>query len=819
MQTIIDRVAAARSFVRSLNILLKFARLYGFEHTHTAAQFTAAWAELRNAIPPGDETGLLLGASGAQLLVNGAALEGVPAERSFAKLLSTAGVASIQFLPNVTQDDLARLVRAFPSSNSTSSVLAEQLKAAIAGTVGIRLNEVRFVAEDGATSEIRNAAALTAKALGADANQLKALLSDPQKLLQLIAAAEGSRGDAGALGGGNGGNSGAATAPGGSAAAAGHGGSVPASAHASSAATSLPVSSAGAGRGTSSLAAAPGDEEALTVLRLLARIGQASGSGEGTGPFQQELAKLPHQSRSILQDALATLAARAPNASANEPMLLRLAENLAIRFALDRYERGEVRVNAVREMLDRMSQEITGLRKVLGSHEEKMAQAGVAVESQADVLDRQFWAGVPESGKRGVLTSPDAYCVPPRNIRQYVQELLARDDQATATAILDNYSQTISHEDPAVRRRAAIGLSELAELYGLGDARAMEPAISRTGLQLSAEREAELQALISAAFVRLAQDATMRRHYHAVVQALDSLDGVENQRPIFAQSVRPRLGLEQRLSDFLDEAIRTSPEYPASLVELIARLAHPAAAELVKRFNRSSQRSDRERVVQVAQAVGPEVQSYLRETLQHGKPSDAVESAGMLLRLDPPSVKNRLQIRLPGFPRTAQDRAMRLLAASGAPERGGLLLSLFDQFDPMLQPLTIDEIGMSGDVTAVELLSRIASATGSPNFLRLKAIEALGRLRAMDAEGALREIIEAKKLWHWQHPGELRLAALLALRNIAPEWTAGFYQHSDFSAGDIGLGPSDVPAEEVWSRQRRHLRVRLKSILPATAAS
>jgi hypothetical protein len=137
----------------------------------------------------------------------------------------------------------------------------------------------------------------------------------------------------------------------------------------------------------------------------------------------------------------------------------------------------------------------------------------------------------------------------------------------------------------------------------------------------------------------------------------------------------------------------------------------------------------------------------------------------------------------------------------------------------MLRPLTIDEIGMSGDAHAVERLLQIASATESTDFLRLKAVEALGRLRAMDAEGTLREIIEAKKLWHWQHPSELRLAALLALRNIAPAWTAGFYEQSGFAADDIGLGPSDASPDQVWSRQRRHLRVRLKSILPATAAS
>jgi len=41
-----DTRAAARQFVRSLNILLKFARLYEFGHVRTAAQFETTWKEI-----------------------------------------------------------------------------------------------------------------------------------------------------------------------------------------------------------------------------------------------------------------------------------------------------------------------------------------------------------------------------------------------------------------------------------------------------------------------------------------------------------------------------------------------------------------------------------------------------------------------------------------------------------------------------------------------------------------------------------------------------------------------------------------------------
>ena len=75
-------MAAGRAFVRSLNILLKFARLYGFGHARTGEQVQIAWGELREAIPEGNETGLLLGATGSQLLLDGVPLEATPRKSS-----------------------------------------------------------------------------------------------------------------------------------------------------------------------------------------------------------------------------------------------------------------------------------------------------------------------------------------------------------------------------------------------------------------------------------------------------------------------------------------------------------------------------------------------------------------------------------------------------------------------------------------------------------------------------------------------------------------------------------------------------------------
>src|SRR5437899_6237829 len=138
------KATAARAFVRSLNILLKFARLYGYDHARVADQLTVAWQELRTAIPEGAETGLLLGASGSQLLLDGVPLEGSPAEKQFSQLLSAAGLASVQFFSCVTQDELARFVCSFPTGKAKPAELALQLKSALAGARGIRINEICF---------------------------------------------------------------------------------------------------------------------------------------------------------------------------------------------------------------------------------------------------------------------------------------------------------------------------------------------------------------------------------------------------------------------------------------------------------------------------------------------------------------------------------------------------------------------------------------------------------------------------------------------------------------------------------------------------
>ena len=227
--------------------------------------------------------------------------------------------------------------------------------------------------------------------------------------------------------------------------------------------------------------------------------------------FQSRLSTMPVRTQYTLQQALAGLAAQAPDSKPDQPMLLKLAEHVAIRFALDSYERGELRVNAVKQMLDRMNTEIESLRKILGTQEQMMANAGLQVQSYTELLDQEFWEQVPEENKKEVLTSDEAWCVPPRNVRAFLEDMLRRGELKAVNEVLMKYAACVGLEAAEARRTTAIGLSDLAELYGSGDGSALMEAIRRLGNQLALEREPEVQTLVSAAFVRLSQEAASSR--------------------------------------------------------------------------------------------------------------------------------------------------------------------------------------------------------------------------------------------------------------------------------------------------------------------
>jgi hypothetical protein len=1001
------RTAAARAFVRSLNILLKFARMYDFGHPRTAKQYETAFAELRTALGTDDEAGMLLAVSGDQLLIDGTPLEAAASEKSFARMLSSAGIASIHFAPKTPPASLAKFVRGFPTGNSTKPAqLAEQMKANLEGDHFIHVNEVCFVPADSAVAKSTVAAQLAARTLGMNSSERDELFKDPERLLQLIVAAEGTKGGPGGPGEGGGdwrrgGHGGSGSGQGGSGdgsgsgsgngqgdgnGSGGYGGGVPGGAGAYAAgaialegpssavwtappgqghggwnivggsgsgngavldpnaggfwlnkddsaqspnggpAASLSGPAAGVGGGnagwnivgdahggtsvdansggfwlnkdaapvgasaggsSASLqgpaagvgvaggsGAAPGhgrggagngsaygsggpseqpstrwasastgirsgrnarggpgsmtvetglmtlqEQELQGILQVLAQIARTNGdTKERLDPssFQSRLSTLPRRARFTVSQALSALAAQAPAESSDKPTLMKLAEHIAVRFALESYERGDVKVNAVRQMLSEMSTELDGLRKILGVYEERMERAGLETQSHIEVLAQEFWTQVPDERRKEVLEGADAWCVPGGKVREYVENLRKAGDVEGANKVLRNFASCVTDKVPDHRRQAAMGLAELAACYADGDEKLLVDTIRRVGLQLAEEKDSTLQSLVGAAFVRLSQEATRKRAFPAVQRAIELIDYVEIERPGSSKSLRPRVGVENRLPEFIDDALKNA-DVPNGLSDLLRRMPQAAADNIAARFSRLGFREDCEFLISLIETLGPEALDHLRKQLQHGDAHQAIDTVGILARLDAPSLEQLLPERMRDWKRTAHDRMVRQIAASGATDRGRLLLQLLDDLDPLIRPLAIDEIGMSGERTADMRLLRMAEGDLPRNgteYLQLKAIEALGRLRTSGAETVLRKIAEARKAFRWASPSEMRIVAAQAMEKIDPDWVRNFLPQSGLNTAELSIEPLDADPSSSATRQRRYPRLRMEKPVP-----
>ncbi len=758
----------------------------------------------------------MLGVSDDKLLLDGIPLETGQAERSFAQLLNAAGLSSILFSNKVTLDDFTRLVRAFAMGGSKAQDFAKQIKETLAEskTSSIRINEVKFIAADPTTGELSIAAQLAAQSIGPE---FKQWLNDPQKLLQLIAAAQGASTGTGEPGGAPLGMVPNVPIAGGAGSGTGTG------------TGSGTGTGTGAGTGTGpawngSSVVPLQEEEVVRAIRLLTHFGQAM-QDPNASPEQvkTELTAMSENTKINLAQLLEGLASQATTSDAGHdtPLLMKAAESMAIKFALDRYQRGDVKVNAVHEMMEHLSRQMDTLRQILRVQEEKMSKAGILVESHADILDRMFWAEIPEQGKKSVLLSNEAACVPPRNIRQFVELLFEREDDELAGKILQNYCTGLEAKEGDPRRKTATGLAQLADLYADAPVHVMMDAIGMLGEKIAREPDPEIQSMMSASITRFGQEACSRKKYKAIAALCSSFERVAQERPALAQDLRSRVGIENRLPEMIEEAIN-SDVVPEDIVEVLQELPKSSVEHFADRFFRSQKRDECDRIIDLVSELGQTAYTDLREVLKTGQPRQAASAVGLLSRLDPHSLLELLPGRMGEFNRFYQDIIVRQIAYANAPDRGRTLLELLELLDLLILPETIDEIGMSQDRGASGPLIALATAGESESrspFVQLKAIESLGRLREVDAVPILRGIVEDKKFIGYSQHRELRIAAVQSLSKIDPRFGTQALTESGLETAELAVAPLDSALGCPWVRQRRYERIILPRTLSATLSS
>jgi hypothetical protein len=128
-------------------------------------------------------------------------------------------------------------------------------------------------------------------------------------------------------------------------------------------------------------------------------------------------------------------------------------------------------------------------------------------------------------------------------------------------------------------------------------------------------------------------------------------------------------------------------------------------------------------------------------------------------------------------------------------------------------------MGMSGQASCIPKLIELVQNDETPGFTRVKAIEALGRLRASGSSALFQHILDTRQVWRWVYPNELRIAAAQALLRVDPSVGMEKVAASGIDRKELTLEPTDPEPGASVIRQRRYARVKLSRNLIAVTTN
>jgi hypothetical protein len=502
--------------------------------------------------------------------------------------------------------------------------------------------------------------------------------------------------------------------------------------------------------------------------------------------------------RSVLQDP--PLEGDSPG-----PYLARVADALAIEFVRSEYVAGRLRAADVRATL-------AGL-------EERNAQ-DAAQEARTEARIERFWAALPARAIARVLAGPDAWCLPVPILRRYIEPLLAAAERKRAEAsgsearrALTDFVHCLNHERESARRAVAAALLELSDLLSRlwphPQLVGLETAIVSALARETSPAPSVLLASVAEALARLALERRYYGEFERIVNDLEGLQGkaLEAARPVSRRLTEPPCWLplvDAALANrALDPALpRLLQRDPVRLLDhlglLLAAPEGAAALPAMARLIRSSNES-------VLHALETDLCSNRRQRI-----ATAIK---LLSAAAPERLAAVLPRTLAGWEWNLQDLAVTELSRQPRPDfrrrLARIFLEILKEAHLHVVPGMIDLIAMAGEESAVPHLLEMAAGDtiGTQDiFVRIKAVEALGRLRATTAAPRLLELSTKRSGLTYMYPAGLRSAAEEALALLEGRADAVPLQGSAETAEKDGAR---------FSRPRRYQRIALSSPLQA----
>jgi PilZ domain-containing protein len=568
----------------------------------------------------------------------------------------------------------------------------------------------------------------------------------------------------------------------------------------------------------------PEIDDLVGALRLISRLTPPLEVARGLSP--EEAARAIHgamedASRETVRMLLSSISQYSPREGERpQPYLLRLSECLILESLGAEFSAGTLAPAAVRQTFNRLCDVLVSSGGYTGPHASQhlsLLATTWATDIHREQIIEKFWLELPPREKSVVLKGPEVWCVPVIALKRTLGQLAEAGADAPrreARNILLNYSRRVEDENASARRAVAAGLNEMTPIIESLWPNQLPEDLSR-GTMKALERETipETAALLAAFLETLGRVAVIRGDYSEFENILIGLERApKDTEHDHLSALAHRLVAQDRWMLLVDAALANRPLDPV-LPRLLQRdperlldrltllMTEPRGAEMVAPMAR------------LLRAIGVPVLNLLETRLYEARRQRVSAAIKLLAAADPERLLRGLARALASWEWNLQDLAISELsrpASVGSGQSAAFVFSaVLADAHPLVVPMMIDQIGLAQESTAVPQLMEIAAGEHEllrDLFVRIKAIEALGRMRAVEAAEMLRMLAEGREGLAFAEPSGLRAAAEDALAMIENRPSSGRARAAFESAGQAN-GSFVVP--------RRYVRVPLESPLRA----
>ena len=568
----------------------------------------------------------------------------------------------------------------------------------------------------------------------------------------------------------------------------------------------------------------PSWDDLSSGLRLLARLTPPLEAARGLSAEEAARAKpaaLEEADRATVQLLLSSISQHGPqDGETPQPYLLRLSESLIFEFLVAEFSAGSLQPQSVRPTFNKLAEVLVSAGSYSGPHSSQhLSTLSTTWSSEAhrEGMIENFWLTLPPRERTAVLRGADVWCVPVMALRQTLVQLAESGADAPrreARNILLNYARRVEVTDRSARRSVAAGLNDLTSVIESLWPNQLPEELSQVALKaLGNESVPETAALLAAFLESLGRVAVARADYSGVESVLLGLEKAPRE-PQFEHmhALANRLVAQERWLLLIDAAL-ANRALDAALPRLLQRdperlldrltllLTEPRGSELVPPMAR------------LLRTIGVPVLNLLEARLYEARKQRVSAAIKLLAAADPERLLRALPRALPSWEWQLQDLAVSELArpanASSAQNAAFIFSAILGESHPLVVPMMMDHIGISQETSAVPQLMEIAAGEHDllrDLFVRIKAVEALGRMHAAEAVALLCMLAEKRDGLAYVEPSGLRAAAEDALAMMEERPTSARVRATYGSTPQPGAN-FVVP--------RRYLRVPLDSPLNA----